>query len=65
MKRSVWTLAKGELRSFFDHPTAYLLAVAFLGLSLFLTFRTMYASGAASLRPFFDLLPVLFAVVAR
>jgi ABC-2 type transport system permease protein len=62
MKRSVWTLAKGELRSFFDHPTAYLLAVAFLGLSLFLTFRTMYASGAASLRPFFDLLPVLLAV---
>lgn len=62
MKRSIWTLAKGELRGFFDHPTAYLLAVAFLGLSLFLTFRTLYASGAASLRPFFDLLPILFAV---
>jgi gliding-associated putative ABC transporter substrate-binding component GldG len=62
MKRSTWTVAKGELRGYFDHPTAYLLAVAFLGLSLFLTFRTMYASGAASLRPFFDLLPVLFAV---
>lgn len=62
MKRSVWTVAKGEIRGYFDHPTAYLLAVAFLGLSLFLTFRTMYASGAASLRPFFDLLPILFAV---
>jgi len=62
MKRSAWTVAKGELRGYFDHPTAYLLAVAFLGLSLFLTFRTMYASGAASLRPFFDLLPILFAV---
>lgn len=62
MKRPALTLAKGELRGYFDHPTAYLLAVAFLGLSLFLTFRNMYASGAASLRPFFDLLPVLFAV---
>ncbi len=62
MKRSIWTIAKGELRGYFDHPTAYLLSVAFLGLSLFLCFRTMYASGAASLRPFFDLLPVLFAV---
>lgn len=62
MKRRVWTLARGELRGYFDHPTAYLLAVAFLVLSLFLTFRTMYASGAASLRPFFDLLPILFAV---
>jgi ABC-2 type transport system permease protein len=62
MKRSVWILAKNELRGYFDHPTAYLLAVAFLVLSLFLTFRTLYASGAASLRPFFDLLPILFAV---
>lgn len=62
MRRSIWTLARSELRGYFDHPTAYLLAVAFLVLSLFLTFRTMYASGAASLRPFFDLLPVLFAV---
>ena len=62
MKRSIWTVAKSELRGYFDHPTAYLLAVTFLALSLFLTFRTMYASGAASLRPFFDLLPILFAV---
>ncbi len=62
MKRSTWTVTRGELRGYFDHPTAYVLAVAFLGLSLFLTFRTLYASGSASLRPFFDLLPVLFAI---
>ncbi|SVC14059.1 uncharacterized protein METZ01_LOCUS266913, partial [marine metagenome] len=36
--------------------------VAFLGLGLFLTFRSMYALGLASLRPLFDLLPWLFAV---
>lgn len=62
MRRSAWTVAKAELRGYFDHPTAYILVVAFLGLSLFLTFRTMYASGAASMRPFFDLLPILLAI---
>jgi len=58
----VWTVAKHELRSYFDQPTAYVLVVAFLALSLFLLFRTMYASSVASLRPMFDLLPILFSV---
>ncbi|RMH12066.1 MAG: hypothetical protein D6701_14025 [Gemmatimonadetes bacterium] len=58
----VRTVARRELRAFFDHPTAYVLAIAFLALGLFLAFRSLYASGVASLRPFFDLLPWLFAV---
>jgi len=58
----VWTIAKHELRGYFDQPTAYVLVVAFLALSLFLLFRTMYASSVASLRPMFDLLPILFSV---
>jgi ABC-2 type transport system permease protein len=62
MIRSVLTVARREVRSYFDQPTAYVLVVAFLGLSLFLGFRNMYASGAASLRPFFQMLPILFAV---
>jgi ABC-2 type transport system permease protein len=61
MKR-ILTVARREVASFFDHPTAYILVVAFLGLGLFLTFRTIYASGMATLRPFFDLLPWLFAI---
>ena len=61
MKR-IWTVARREVASFFDHPTAYILVVSFLGLGLFLTFRTIYASGTATLRPFFDLLPWLFAI---
>lgn len=55
-------VARKELRSFFDQPTAYVLAVAFLGLSLYLAFRSLYAMGSATLRPFFDLLPWLFVV---
>jgi ABC-2 type transport system permease protein len=58
----MWTVARRELRSYFDQPTAYVLVVAFLAITLFLAFRTMYATSTASLRPIFDLLPVLFAV---
>ncbi len=61
MKRTR-TVARREVASFFDHPTAYILVVAFLVLGLFLTFRTIYAAGVATLRPFFDLLPWLFAI---
>ena len=63
MTGSIVTVAKRELRSLVDHPTAYVLAVAFLGVSLYLAFRNMYAMGLASLRPLFDLLPILFAVL--
>lgn len=62
MMRSVLTVAKRELRGYFDYPTAYVLVVAFLSISLFLTFRNIYADNTASMRPLFDLLPVLFAV---
>lgn len=60
--RGVLTVARRELRGYFDQPTAYVLIVAFLAISLFLAFRTMYAAQVASLRPIFDLLPMLFAV---
>ncbi len=63
MTGSLVTVAKRELRGLVDHPTAYVLAVAFLGVSLYLAFRNMYAMGLASLRPLFDLLPILFAVL--
>ena len=60
--RRIRTVAEREVSGFFDHQTAYILVVAFLGLGLFLTFRTIYAMGMATLRPFFDLLPWLFAI---
>ncbi len=60
--RHVWTVARREIRGYFDHPTAYILVVAFLALGLFLTFRTIFAQRIATLRPLFDLLPWLFAV---
>ena len=62
MIRNVWAVARRELRSYFDQPTAYVLIVAFLGITLFLAFRAMYAMSVASLRPIFDMLPMLFAI---
>lgn len=57
-----WTIARRELRGYFDHPTAYILIIAFLALGLFLAFRSIYVQRIATLRPFFDLLPWLMAV---
>ena len=61
--RGVPTIAFRELRGFFDQATAYILIVAFLSLGLFLEFRSLYAANIATLRPFFDLLPWLFAIL--
>ncbi|MYB08096.1 MAG: ABC transporter permease subunit [Gemmatimonadetes bacterium] len=60
--RQLFLVARRELRGFFDQPTAYVLAVAFLGLGLYLAFRSLYAMSVASLRPFFDLMPWLLVV---
>ncbi len=60
--RQMFLVARRELRGFFDQPTAYVLAVAFLGLGLYLAFRSLYAMSVASLRPFFDLMPWLLVV---
>ncbi|MDH3270046.1 MAG: Gldg family protein [Gemmatimonadota bacterium] len=58
----IFTVARREVRGYFDQPTAYVLIVAFLTITLFLAFRAMYATSVASLRPVFDLLPILFAI---
>ena len=62
MMTQILLVARKELRSFFDQPIAYVLAVAFLGLGLYMAFRSLYAVSAATLRPFFDLLPWLLVV---
>jgi ABC-type uncharacterized transport system involved in gliding motility auxiliary subunit/ABC-type transport system involved in multi-copper enzyme maturation permease subunit len=62
----IWTVARRELKALFDHPTAYVLLVVFLGINAFLFFRQSYLAGSASLRPMLDLLPwvLLFFVPA-
>ena len=60
--RQIWRVARREVQGYFDHPTAYVLVVAFLLLALYVAFRVLYGSGSASLRPVFTLLPWLLAI---
>ena len=55
--KKVWTIARKELRGYFDHPTAYILLVVFLAINLFLFYRGAFLVGEASVRAMFDLLP--------
>ena len=55
--RKIWIISLRELRSFFDSLTAYILIVAFLGLSGFFTWLSgsdIFFIGQASLQPFFS-----------
>src|SRR5580704_11427209 len=62
----IWTVARRELRSLFQHPTGYVLLVVFVAINAFLYFRQSFLIGVASLRPMLDLLPwvMLFFVPA-
>ena len=60
--KAIWTVLRAELRGYLDHPTAYVLIIGFVGLALFLSLRTVFLSGLATLRPLFDLLPWLYVV---
>ncbi len=55
--RKIWIISLREFRSFFDSLTAYILIVAFLGLSGFFTWLSgsdIFFIGQASLQPFFS-----------
>ncbi|MFQ5689165.1 MAG: Gldg family protein [Gemmatimonadota bacterium] len=62
----VLTIARRELRSYFDHATAYILLVVFLATNFFFFFRAVFVAGEGSLRAMFGLMPwlLLFFVPA-
>jgi len=54
--KTIWTITKKELDSFFDSLIAYILLVVFLGLSGFFTWlygSDVFFTGQASIQPFF------------
>lgn len=57
------TIAGREFRGYFDQAIAYILLVVFLVANFFFFFRTAFATGEASLRPMFDLLPWLLLLL--
>ena len=64
--KAIWTIARRELRSMFDHPMGYILLVVFIVVNDFLFFRQAFLFGVATLRPMLELLPwlMLFFVPA-
>ena len=55
----ILTVAKREFAGYFDHATAYILLVIFLGINFYFYFQEAYLLGEASLRPMLSLLPWL------
>lgn len=56
------TIARRELSTFFNSPIAYIVLGVFLAVSsyLFFFFSGIFMMGAATMRPFFGLAPILF-----
>ena len=64
--KKIFTFAKREFKSHFDHPAGYVVLTVFLGLAFFLYFRSTLVVSEASLRPLFNTMPwlLLFLVPA-
>lgn len=62
MSRATLTITKNELKAFLDRPAGYVLLAVFALVVDFLFFRSAYASGEASLRPLFTMLPWIFLI---
>lgn len=56
----ILTLFKKELNSYFISPLGYIVVSVFLVLSGWLFIQTFFLSAQASMREFFDLLPIIF-----
>lgn len=56
----VLTLVKKELNSYFISPLGYVVISVFLVISGWLFIQTFFLSAQASMREFFDLLPIIF-----
>ncbi len=51
---------KKELKSYYNSTMGYIITVVFLGLTSWLFFKTFFLYGEATMRPYFNMLPVIF-----
>jgi len=56
------TIARREISAYFNSPMAYIVVGAFLLISGYLYFSTVFLSGTASMRSFFSLAPLLLVI---
>ena len=59
--KSILTVFKRELRSYFFTPIAYIIITIFLVITGWFFFSTFFLSGRADMRDFFNLLPLILA----
>ncbi len=50
----MWTIARRELKSYFDSPIAYIVIVAFLAVAGWMYFSSLFLIGRADMRTFFQ-----------
>jgi ABC-2 type transport system permease protein len=50
----MWSIARRELKSYFDSPIAYIVIVAFLGVAGWMYFSSLFLIGRADMRTFFQ-----------
>lgn len=62
MNRTI-TLAKKEIRSYFNSPLGYLVAGVFLAASGYLFMQSFFLNGQATMRNFFALMPVILLFI--
>jgi ABC-type transport system involved in multi-copper enzyme maturation, permease component len=57
------TIAKREIRTYFNSPIAYIVLTVFLLLAGYLFFGSLFIERQAELRSYFNLMPLLFAFI--
>jgi ABC-2 type transport system permease protein len=61
--KHIWTIAKKELRSYFNSPLAYIFINVFLIITGWLFFQNYFLHGQADMRYFFGLVPWMFLFI--
>src|SRR6266542_4194496 len=61
--RNTLAIAKREFSSYFNSPIPFILVGLFVALSSYLYFTQLFVSQQADLRPFFELMPLLFCIL--
>lgn len=57
---ALWTIAKRELRTYFNSPVAYIVVTVFTLIAGFMFFTELFIEKQADMRAFFNLAPFLF-----
>jgi ABC-2 type transport system permease protein len=61
--RNTLAIAKREFSSYFNSPIPFILVGLFVALSSYLFFTQLFVSQQADLRPFFELMPLMFCIL--